>query len=69
LAIGLARHGRHETRDLVEVLNRRGGPLVLPPSEALADMPIAGRFRLDDPRQLLNAIGAAYGFSVKRRGR
>jgi transmembrane sensor len=53
-------------RDLVEVLNRRGGPLVMPPSEALGDMPIAGRFRLDDPRQLLNAIGAAYGFSVKR---
>jgi transmembrane sensor len=38
----------------------------MPPSEALGDMPIAGRFRLDDPRQLLNAIGAAYGFSVKR---
>jgi transmembrane sensor len=52
--------------DLVEVLNRRGGPLVLPPAPVLAEMPVAGRFRLDDPAQLLDAIGAAYGFSVKR---
>jgi transmembrane sensor len=52
--------------DLVEVLNRRGGPLVLEPSAALADMPVAGRFRLDDPGQLLDAIGAAYGFVVRR---
>jgi transmembrane sensor len=52
--------------DLVEILNRRGGSLVLPPSAALADMPVAGRFRLDDPGQLLDAIGAAYGFAVRR---
>jgi transmembrane sensor len=52
--------------DLVDVLNRRGGPLVMPPSATLADMPIAGRFRLDEPGQLLDAIGAAYGFSVRR---
>ncbi len=52
--------------DLVEVLNRRGGPLVLAPPAALADMPVSGRFRLDDPGQLLDAIGAAYGFAVKR---
>jgi transmembrane sensor len=52
--------------DLVEVLNRQGGPLVIAPPAKLADMPLSGRFRLDDPGQLLDAIGAAYGFSVKR---
>jgi transmembrane sensor len=31
-------------------------------------MPVAGRFRLDNPVQLLDAIGAAYGFVVKREG-
>jgi transmembrane sensor len=55
--------------DLVDVLNRRGGPLVVAPSATLADMPISGRFRLDDPGQLLDAIGAAYGFAVKREDR
>lgn len=54
--------------DLVDALNRQGGPLVETPPPALADMPVAGRFRLDDPAQLLNAIGAAYGFTVKREG-
>jgi transmembrane sensor len=54
--------------DLVEVLNRQGGPLVLPPPPTLAAMPIGGRFRLDDPAQLLEAIGTAYGFQVERRG-
>jgi transmembrane sensor len=52
--------------DLVDVLNRQGGPLVLAPSAKLAEMPLSGRFRLDDPGQLLDAIGAAYGFSVIR---
>jgi transmembrane sensor len=54
--------------DLVDALNRQGGPLVQTPPAALADMPVAGRFRLDDPVQLLDAIGAAYGFAVKREG-
>jgi transmembrane sensor len=54
--------------DLIEALNRQGGPLVLPPPAHLADMPIGGRFRLDDPEQLLGAIGVAYGFQVKREG-
>jgi transmembrane sensor len=54
--------------DLVEALNRQGGPLVLPPPSALADMPIAGRFKLDDPARLLDAIGGAYGFRVEQDG-
>ncbi len=54
--------------DLVDALNRQGGPLVQTPPRTLADMPVAGRFRLDDPAQLLDAIGAAYGFSVRREG-
>ncbi len=54
--------------DLIDALNRQGGPLVQTPPPALADMPVAGRFRLDDPAQLLEAIGAAYGFSVKHEG-
>jgi transmembrane sensor len=54
--------------DLIEALNRQGGPLVAAPPAALAAMPVSGRFRLDDPARLLDAIGAAYGFSVKRDG-
>ncbi len=54
--------------DMVEALNRGGGPLVLPPPPALAALPIAGRFKLDDPARLLHAIGSAYGFSVVRDG-
>jgi transmembrane sensor len=42
--------------------------LVLPPPSALADMPIAGRFKLDDPARLLDAIGGAYGFRVEQDG-
>ena len=52
--------------DVVEALNRQGGPLVEPPPAALADIPIAGRFRLDNPSNLLVAIGSAYGFQVLR---
>ncbi len=54
--------------DLVDILNRQGGPLVQAPPPALAEMPVAGRFRLDDPAQLLDAIGAAYGFTVRHEG-
>lgn len=50
--------------DLVEALNRQGGPLIAPPPPSLARIALAGRFRLDDPRNLLGAIGAAYGFAV-----
>jgi transmembrane sensor len=52
--------------DVVEALNRQGGPVVLPPPATLVDVPIAGRFRLDDPAMLLDAIGDAYGFRVRR---
>lgn len=52
--------------DLVDTLNRQGGPVVSAPPPALADMPVAGRFRVDNPQQLLSAIGGAYGFTVKR---
>lgn len=54
--------------DLVEALNRQAGPLVLPPPRALADIAVAGRFRLDDSRGLLEAIGAGYGFAVRQEG-
>lgn len=54
--------------DLVDALNRGGGPLVVAPPPALAALPIGGRFKLDDPGQLLAAIGAAYGFSVVPEG-
>lgn len=54
--------------DLVDILNRKGGPLVLAPPDRLAAMPIGGRFRLDDPAQLLEAIGFAYGFRVGKEG-
>lgn len=54
--------------DVVEALNRSGGPLVAPPPPALAALPIGGRFKLDDPAQLLRAIGDAYGFKVMQRG-
>lgn len=52
--------------ELVESLNRRGGPLIARPPEALASIAVAGRFKLDNPHQLLGAIGEAYGFSVVR---
>ncbi len=54
--------------DVVEALNRQGGPVVLPPPAALSEVLIAGRFRLDDPAMLLDAIGDAYGFRVRREG-
>ncbi len=54
--------------DVVEALNRQGGPVVLPPPATLSEELIAGRFRLDDPAMLLDAIGDAYGFQVKREG-
>ncbi|MGH6617723.1 FecR family protein [Sphingomonas sp.] len=50
--------------DLVDALNRRDGPLVMDPPPALAGIALTGRFKLDDSRQLLGALGAAYGFTV-----
>lgn len=54
--------------ELVEALNRRGGPLVRPPSPQLAAITLSGRFKVDNAQQLLDAIGAAYGFDVVRDG-
>lgn len=54
--------------DLVDALNRRGGPVVEQPPAALADIAVAGRFRLDNAQQLLDGIGPAYGFAVARKG-
>ncbi len=54
--------------DLVDALNRRGGPVILEPPAALASIALSGRFKLDKPRQLLGAIGTAYGFEVVAQG-
>jgi transmembrane sensor len=54
--------------DLVDALNRRGGPMVMDPPPGLARITLSGRFKLDNSRQLLDAIGAAYGFNVVKEG-
>jgi transmembrane sensor len=54
--------------EVVEAINRQGGTVILPPSEPLARVRIAGRFKLDDPAALLDAIGSAYGFRVRAEG-
>lgn len=54
--------------DLVDTLNRQGRLNVSSPPASLAGMSVSGRFRLDDPQQLLAAIGSAYGFTVVRHG-
>jgi transmembrane sensor len=54
--------------DLVDALNRRGGPVVMDPPPGLARITLSGRFKLDNSRQLLDAIGAAYGFDVVKQG-
>lgn len=53
-----------ELGELVEALNRRDGPVIASPPTKLAAIPLSGRFRLDDARQLLDAMGEAYGFRV-----
>ena len=53
--------------DLVTILNRRSGPVIVPPPAPLADLPISGRFRTDNPRSLLDALGMSYAFSVEQR--
>lgn len=55
--------------DLVAILNRRSGPVIVPPPAPLANLPISGRFRTDDARSLLDALGMSYGFSVDRKDR
>jgi transmembrane sensor len=67
------RQGWLDTRDMqlgdvIEALNRHGGPLIRVPDAALAAIPLAGRFKLDDPERLLQAIGGAYGFQIRREG-
>jgi transmembrane sensor len=54
--------------DLVEALNRRGGPLIQAPPPQLAKLTLSGRFKLDNPGQLLGVIGSAYGFGVTHTG-
>lgn len=54
--------------DLVDALNRRGGPMILEPSPALGSIALSGRFKLDKPQQLLRAIGTVYGFQVVTEG-
>ncbi len=54
--------------DLVDALNRRGGPMVMDPPPGLARITLSGRFKLDNSRQLLDAIGAVYGFNVVKDG-
>lgn len=53
--------------DLVTILNRRAGPSILPPPVTLADLPISGRFRTDDPQSLLESLGLSYDFTVSKR--
>lgn len=54
--------------DLIDALNRRGGPMIADPPPALGDIALSGRFKLDNPQQLLGAIGTAYGFTVVQDG-
>jgi transmembrane sensor len=57
-----------ELGELVERLNRRGGPVIDQPPARLARLPLSGRFKLDDAAGLLEAMGEAYGFAVVRDG-
>lgn len=50
--------------ELVEVLDRQGGIEIATPQGSLASLTITGRFRTDQPRELLKAIGHGFGFSV-----
>jgi transmembrane sensor len=54
-------------RDLIAVLVRQTGAKITPPPAHIASVELTGRFRLDDPEQLLTAVGSADGFSVERR--
>ncbi len=50
--------------DLVAILNRQSRPIVQSPPAGLADLPISGRFRIDDAPSLLRSLGMTYGFVV-----
>lgn len=52
--------------ELVQALNRRGGHVISTPGKELANLPLAGRFKLDNAEELLRALGDAYGFRVVR---
>jgi transmembrane sensor len=54
--------------ELVEALNRRDGPTIAKPSARLAQLPLSGRFKLDNSQELLGAMGELYGFEVRRDG-
>lgn len=51
--------------ELVDTLNRRRGPEIVPPPGSLAAIPLAGRFKLDDAQGLLTVMGDVYGFRVE----
>lgn len=50
--------------ELIDALNRQGGPMIMDPPRALTNLKLSGRFRTGDPHALLTAIGAAYGFRL-----
>lgn len=54
--------------ELIDALNRRDGPMIMDPPRAIADLKLSGRFRTDNPRVLLTAIGNAYGFDLVAEG-
>ncbi|WP_093066511.1 FecR family protein [Sphingomonas sp. OV641] len=53
--------------DLVEALDRQGNVRIARPAEPLASVRVLGRFRTDNPRQLLGAIGEGFGFTVREQ--
>ncbi|AJA08099.1 hypothetical protein SKP52_05870 [Sphingopyxis fribergensis] len=54
--------------ELIDALNRRDGPIIMDPPRAIANLKLSGRFRTDNPRVLLSAIGNAYGFDLVVEG-
>lgn len=54
--------------DLVEMLDREGKVRIAVPREPLASTKVFGRFRTNNPRQLLGAIGEGFGFTVVDAG-
>jgi transmembrane sensor len=54
--------------ELIDALNRRDGPMIMDPPRAIANLQLSGRFRTDNPRVLLTAIGNAYGFDLVAEG-
>jgi transmembrane sensor len=50
--------------DLVDALGRQSDVAIVPPTGRLAAITVVGRFRADQPRTLLRAIGDEFGFVV-----